>query len=101
MSTQRESTSESGTAAVLCPECTTTLSGEPVETLRAIASDHNEQRHDGERVARTVRPKRNHVEAFLNRVGRRYDAATADKLRREMDDVAPWNEIGDREGIDG
>jgi len=67
----------------------------------ATATDHNESRHDGERIARTVRPKRNHVEAFLNRVGRRYDGATADELRREMDDIAPWNEIADREGTDG
>lgn len=101
MSAQHESVSESGTAAVLCPECTTTLSGKAVEALRTIASDHNEQRHGGERVARTVRPKRNHIEAFLNRVARQYDAATADDLRRRMDDVAPWDEIGDREEIDG
>ena len=101
MSTHPESVSESGTAAVLCPECTTTPSGKAVEALRTIASDHNEQRHGGERVARTVRPKRNHVEAFLNRIARQYDAATADDLRRRMDDVAPWDEIGDREEIDG
>ena len=85
----------------LCPLCATVATGEELQSLREIASDHNESRHDGERITRTVRPKRKHVEAFLSRIERRYDAETADTLLAKMDDVAPWNEIGDREEIDG
>ena len=79
--------------AALCPLCATVATGEELQALRETASDHNESRHDGERVARTVRPKRKHVEAFVNRVRRRYGSAAAEEVVENMADVGPWSEV--------
>ena len=102
MSTQRESTSESGLVAALCPRCRTVATGDDFDAVRSTARTHDTHQHDGERVTRTVRPKRNHVEAFLARTERHHGRAAADEILRTLSNVAPWDAVAaDREGFDG
>ena len=99
--TATESTASDGLTAACCPRCRTVATGGDVDQLRALARNHDAMRHDDERVTRTVRPKRKHVEAFLARAERHHGRAAAEEILRTLVNVPPWDAVAaDREGFD-
>ena len=82
-----------GDHVAICPVCGTRTTGESAEAMYDAANRHNDLFHDGDRIARSVKPKPKHIRAFLNGVSRRYGSTIRDELERKMRDVEPWGAL--------
>lgn len=73
-----------------CPLCVRTVKKDTQDEAEELVESHNDQRHDGNDVAKVLGPYKEDLNEFMDHVRKQYGTDTFERFARHIIKKDPW-----------